>query len=100
MEDEADCLMYELRAPIRTQNARTAAIEARVQEHAAEAAKRIAYFHSPAVQWDFSQFEADFVEHVDYCLIPYMMPPLTLKLTKTRYVPESGTILPNGDIAF
>lgn len=100
MESEVDCLLYELRAPLRAQSARTAAIEARVQEHAAEAAKRIAHFNSPAVQWEISQFEADFLERTGYCLIPYMIPTLTLNLTKARHVPESGSPLPSGDVAF
>ncbi|MBF8740225.1 hypothetical protein [Pseudomonas guariconensis] len=100
MENEVDCLLYELRAPIRALDARTAAIEARVQEQAANEVKRIAYYHSSTYLWDFAQFESDFIEHVDYCLIPYMIPPLTLNLTKARYVPESGSLLPNGDIAF
>ncbi|POG12955.1 hypothetical protein BGP82_00375 [Pseudomonas putida] len=101
MENEVDCLLYELRAPLRAQNARTAAIEARVQQQAAEAAKRIAHFNSPAYLWDFiCTFETDLVEHVEYCLIPYMIPPLALYLTKARHVPESGSALPNGDIAF
>lgn len=97
MENEVDCLMYELRAPIRAQNARTAVIEARVQQQADEAARRIAHFNSPAYLWDFvCTFETDFVEHVDYCLIPYMMPPLTLNLTKTRHAAESGFASPSG----
>lgn len=93
MENEVDCLMYELRAPLRAKDARTAAIEVRMQEHAREAAERIAYQQSPAAQWNFAQFEADVIDTTDYCLIPYMARPVLVNV----HIP---TITPPGECPF
>lgn len=111
MEDEVDCLKYELRAPLRAAEGRykeavvrnQASIEshvAKLEAEASEKARHIAYLKTPSIQYDIAEFEADHFDLTDYCLIPYMRPLWTLNLTKERYVPESGAVLLNGDIAF
>lgn len=111
MDDEVDCLKYELRAPERAARelVRESVIRnqvmserraAKLKAEAVEKAKRIAYLKTPSVQWDIAAFEADHFDLTDYSVIPYMIPPLALNLTKRRYVPESGSVLSNGDIAF
>jgi hypothetical protein len=111
MENEADCLMYELRAPVRAAEERYKEVmvnhqamserrAAKLEAEALEKARHIAYLKSPSVQYDSAEFEAEHFYSADYCLIPYMTRPIVLNLTKERYVPVSGSTLPNGDIAF
>lgn len=110
MENEVDCLMYELRAPMRATEelAREAVVRsqemserraAKLEIETLEKAKHIAYLKTPSVQYDSAEFEAIHFYSTDFCLIPYMAHP-TLNTTKERYAPESGSMLPDGDIAF
>ncbi|WP_047604574.1 hypothetical protein [Pseudomonas putida] len=108
MENETDCLMYELRAPVRAARERQKAVmvdrqamlerrTVKLEAEASEKACHIAYMRTPGAQYFRAEFEADHFDLTDYCPIPYMM---KLNLTKTRHAPESGTILSNGDVAF
>ncbi|MNJ21177.1 hypothetical protein D3C77_155230 [compost metagenome] len=90
IEDEVDCLKYELRAPIRVQNARTAAIEARVQQHTQEALKAAEQFAQFHVAMQTLRAEIDGVE---FCHLP--TPDVQLV---PKHAPQ--VIYGSGDVAF
>lgn len=101
-ENVIDELKFDLKTPTRAANARAEMI---VQRHAqlnAEAASRDAALRKLQATWEHAALEADVCSgfNADYCLIPYIIPPLTLNLTKERYLPELGSILPGGEVAF
>ncbi len=100
MPDEVKDFLYDLRQPVRVADDEAKQIEQRHADERAAKARHIAYIQSPAGQWDWARLEADFMDMADYCNIPYMLPPVVLNLVKTRIVPESGSMLPNGDVAF
>lgn len=101
-EDVIDELKFDLRTPTRAANARADRIAQRQIQLNAEAATRDAALRKLQATWEYASLEADVCSgfSTDYCLIPYMIPPLSLNLTKQRQFPESGSILPNGEVAF
>lgn len=101
-EDVIDELKFDLRTPTRAANARAERIAQRQIQLNAEAAIRNAALKRRQATWEFAALETDVCSgfQPDYCLISYMVPPLTLNLTKQRHVPVSGSILPNGEVAF
>lgn len=102
MTDEIDELMYDLRLPVRAAAERSRQVQARNNNRLSGINANIQNGPEPVklTSWDFAQFEAEFVDPADYCFIPYMLPPLTLNLGKTRSIYESGSTLPNGEVAF
>ncbi|MBY8949466.1 hypothetical protein J1G35_26750 [Pseudomonas sp. SH10-3B] len=101
-EDVTDELKFDLRTPTRAANARAERIAQRQIQLNAEETIRAAALKKRQATWEFAALEADVCSgfQADYCFIPYMMPPLTLNLTKGRHVPFSGSILLNGEVAF
>ncbi|OKO47008.1 MULTISPECIES: hypothetical protein [Pseudomonas] len=101
-DDVIDELKFDLRTPTRATNARADRIAQRQIQLNAKAAIRDAALKRRQATWEFAALETDVCSgfQADYCFIPYMMPPVSLNLTKERHVPMSGSILPNGEVAF
>lgn len=101
-DDVIDELKFDLRTPTRATNARADRIAQRHIQLNARAAIRDASLKTRQATWEFAALETDVCSgfQADYCFIPYMMPPVSLNLTKERHVPVSGSILPDGEVAF
>jgi uncharacterized protein (DUF1778 family) len=102
MPDEIDELLYDLRLPVRTETAKVTRIAERQAELVQAQTMRTHAMKQLAATWEHAALCADLESGFTarYEMIPYMKPAMVLNLFKARYVPESGSILPSGEIAF